>query len=141
MTHSDRITRSAELVSLNAFHDFIDQFCASIRLDETSSYAIKLAVDEAATNVIKHSYAGMNPGSIIVEMQAVPDRVVIHITDFGHPFEPGEPEAPDVQAMLEDRDSAGFGLFFIYKSMDQVSYATSADGNTLTLIKMLPTPP
>ncbi len=138
MRNRHQITRSAELKSLSIFRDFIDKACQQQRVDEQICYDLKLAVDEACTNIITHGYAGMNPGSIILSLAMAPDKVVVTITDFGHPFEPSEASAPDVEAGLEDRPMGGFGLFFIYQTMDEINYETTADGNRLTFVKQLP---
>lgn len=62
-------------------------------------------------------------------------RMVIRITDFGHPFVPSKERKPDLEAPLEDRPIGGFGLYFIYKTMDTVSYETAENGNCLKLEK------
>ena len=133
-----QITRSAELESLSVFREFIEKGCKQHeRINEQICYDLKLAADEACTNIITHGYAGMNPGSIILNFEIEPNTVVVTITDFGHPFEPSEARAPDVEAGLEDRPMGGFGLFFIYQTMDEINYETTADGNRLTFIKKL----
>ncbi len=140
MRNRHQITRSAELESLSIFRDFIDKACQQHqRVDEQICYDLKLAVDEACTNIITHGYAGMNPGSIILSLAMAPNKVVVTITDFGHPFEPSEASAPDVEAGLEDLPMGGFGLFLIYQTMDEINYETTADGNRLTFIKQLST--
>lgn len=133
-----QITRSAELESLAAFRDLIDVACARRPdVEAQTVYDLKLAVDEACTNVITHGYAGMNPGSIILSIEVGPERVELTLTDFGHPFEPSEPPAPDVEAGLDDRPMGGFGLYFIYQTMDEISYETLHDSNRLTFVKRL----
>ncbi len=137
MTTKLRLTKSAELESLAAFRDFIAEACRRQNIDDDTSYDLQLAVDEACTNIITHGYAGMNPGSIILDLEFQPTQVVMRLTDFGHPFEPYEPAAPDVHAALEDQPASGFGLFIIYGTMDSVDYTTNEDGNTLILTKRL----
>ena len=134
-----RLTKAAELTSLARFREFIGQACAARGIDAETCYDLKLAVDEASTNVITHGYAGMNPGSIILDLEFSPDQVVMRLTDFGHPFEPYEPSAPDVNAALANQPTSGFGLFFIYSTMDAVDYKTREEGNTLILTKRLKT--
>jgi len=133
-----QITRAAELESLAAFRDLIDAGCRQhAGIDERVRYDLKLAVDEACTNVISHGYAGMNPGSIIFSVELDERQAVMTITDFGHPFEPSEAPMPDAEAALADRPTGGFGLYFIYQTMDEVKYETTEDGNRLTLVKRL----
>jgi anti-sigma regulatory factor (Ser/Thr protein kinase) len=65
--------------------------------------------------------------------------VALSLTDFGRPFEPSEPEAPDVVAQLAQGTASGFGLYFIYQAMDEIDYETSEAGNVLTFVKRLET--
>jgi serine/threonine-protein kinase RsbW len=140
LRNQHQITRSAELESLSILREFIEQACKQHkRIDDHICYDLKLAVDEACTNIITHGYAGMNPGSIILSLEMAPNKVVVTITDFGHPFEPSEASAPDVEGGLEDLPIGGFGLFFIYQTMDEINYETTEDGNHLTFIKQLST--
>ncbi len=140
MKNQHQMTRSAEMESLSVFRDFIEKACKQHQsVGDQICYDLKLAVDEACTNIITHGYAGMNPGSIILSLEMEPNKAVVTITDFGHPFEPSEASAPDVEAGLEDRPIGGFGLFFIYQTMDEINYETTEDGNRLTFIKQLST--
>jgi len=136
-----QITRAAELESLQAFRDFIAAACRDhAGVDSQALYDLQLACDEACTNVITHGYAGMNPGSIIVQLELEPRRAVMRITDFGHAFEPSETPMPDPGAALEGRPTGGFGLYFIYQTMDDVDYVIDDDGNQLVLVKRLRQP-
>ena len=77
----------------------------------------------------------MNPGSIILALEVSARLVNVTLTDFGHPFEPSEPDKPDVQAGLEDQIKGGFGLY--YQTMDRVDYETTEAGNRLKFVKIL----
>lgn len=131
------VTRAAELDALGVFRDFIAKHCERLGIAPQVAFELQLACDEAATNVIKHGYAGMNPGSIMLELRPQPNQVTMILSDFGHPFEPVETQAPDVDAMLHDQPTTGFGLYFIYATMDEVSYTTDEQGNHLLLVKKL----
>jgi serine/threonine-protein kinase RsbW len=132
-------TLAAELQSLPAFRDLIEAVCQEHpAIDPHTCYDLKLAVEEACSNVITHGYAGMNPGSLMVTLCLSDTQVEVTITDFGHPFEPYEPEAPDLELSLSEGLTGGFGLFLIYQTMDEVGYQTGEDGNHLTFVKRLP---
>ena len=131
------ITRAAELDALPRFRAFIADSCARLGLPSEVGFELQLACDEAATNVIKHGYAGMNPGSLMVELRPQPRKITMIESDFGHPFEPIETDAPDVNALLEDQPTTGFGLYFIYRTMNDVSYYSDEQGNHLVLTKNL----
>ena len=138
MPENHRITRAAYLESLKDFREFIKEHCSGYPGVNTQVlYDIQLAVDEACTNIITHGYAGMDPGSIIMDLAMEPDKVTIHLTDFGHSFEPGNVPPPKVDTPIEERELGGFGLFFIQQSMDQMDYQVTEDGNTMILTKFL----
>lgn len=133
MGNRRQITLAAEVESLVLFRRFIDEGCQEAGVDDTICYDIKLAVDEACTNIIQHGYAGMEPGSIVLSLQYGARQVVVRLTDFGRPFEPSEP--PESGA-----GTHGFGLLFIYRSMDSVSYEAAGGCNTMTMVKRLDAP-
>lgn len=138
MTNTHRITRAAYLESLNDFREFLKKHCAGIPgVTDEVLYDMQLAVDEACTNIITHGYAGMDPGSIILDLEMDPDKLTISLTDFGHSFEPGNAPMPDVEAPIEERELGGFGLFFIQQSVDQMDYRVTEDGNTMILTKYI----
>jgi serine/threonine-protein kinase RsbW len=137
MTGRFQITRAAELESLHVFRGFITECCARYDIPSDTVLDLKLAVDEACTNIITHGYKGMDPGSIILSFRIEPDRILVQITDFGHVFEPVEAPKPDVEAALEDRELGGLGLYLIYQTMDNIDYQSSEDGNTLTFTKLI----
>jgi serine/threonine-protein kinase RsbW len=131
-----QIALPAETESLLSIRRFVEDACAQAGLDDSTSYDIKLAVDEACMNIVEHGYAGMDPGSILVSLQYGGQKLVVRITDFGHPFEPSEPPVPDLEEKLAG-EAGGFGLYFIYRSVDSVNYQATQSGNTLTLVKDL----
>lgn len=141
MISTHRMTRAAYLESLEDFRGFIKEHCAVVlRVTDEILYDIQLAVDEACTNIISHGYAGMDPGSIILDLDIDTDRITISLTDFGHAFEPSSTPMPDVDAPIEERELGGFGLFFIQQSMDEIDYQVTEDGNKMILTKFLRKP-
>lgn len=141
MPSTHRITRAAYLESLSEFREFIKEHCARLPgVDDEILYDIQLAVDEACTNIISHGYAGLDPGSIILDLEINADKIIITLTDFGHSFEPSSTSVPDVNAPIEERELGGFGLFFIQQSMDDMYYQVTEDGNKMTLTKYLSKP-
>ena len=136
-----RITRAADLESLEEFRRFIREQCTGVPgVTEEILYDLQLAVDEACTNIISHGYAAMDPGSIILDLEIDPDKILVVLTDFGRGFEPGSAPAPDVDAPIEERELGGFGLFFILQSVDGMDYQVTEDGNKMILTKTLSKP-
>jgi len=137
LTDKYQITCAAELESLAAFRRLIDRACQQQRISQSVCYDLKLAVDEACANIITYGYAGMSPGSVTLELTFDPQKALVTLTDFGYPFEPYEPPTPDPAADLDDLPPGAFGLFFIYRTMDEIDYETAEDGNHLRFVKWL----
>ncbi len=141
MISTHRMTRAAYLESLEVFRGFIKERCTAVHgVTDEILYDIQLAVDEACTNIISHGFAGMDPGSIILDLNIDSDRITISLTDFGHAFEPSSTPIPDVDAPIEERELGGFGLFFIQQSVDEMNYRVTEDGNKMILTKFLRKP-
>jgi len=96
---------------------------------------LALAIDEAACNVILHTYGGQ-PGSMLsVEIVDHADRLEFILEDAG----------PKVNAelirprALDDVRPGGLGTLFIQTYVDTSCYDTSyCEGNRLKLVKFLP---
>jgi len=137
MSQRYQITRAAELESLAVFRKFIADSCGKHNIAENIVFDLKLAVDEACTNIIEHGYKDMDPGSIILSFRIESERILVQITDFGHVFEPDSAPKPDIAAPLEERELGGMGLYLIYKTMDNIDYQSTEEGNTLTFTKFI----
>ena len=115
---------------------FVIQAAEEAGLDDSALYAVELAVDEAATNIIEHAYQGEDRGDICCSIEVNPEAVRIILQDWGNPFNPLEVPEPSIGAPLEMVKPSGLGLYFIRKLMDEVLFDFSSDkGNTITLIK------
>jgi serine/threonine-protein kinase RsbW len=138
MASTQRITRAAQLESLQDFRVFLKQHCTGVAgINDETLYDVQLAIDEACTNIISHGYRDIDPGSIILDLELAPGKLTVCLTDFGHSFEPSTTPMPDVDAPIEERELGGFGLFFIQQSMDAMDYQVTEDGNKMSLTKYL----
>lgn len=100
-------------------------------VDEDCSFAVQLALSEALTNVVRHSYQGAPDHSVPVELSIDAREVRVAICDGGQPFEPRAYEPPD----LGEGQEGGYGLYLIAEVMDEVIRVPADDGTLITLIK------
>ena len=122
--------------SLPAIGDFVIESAQAAGLDDSAVYAVQLAVDEAATNVIEHAYRGMEPGDLECGCEILPNGIKIILSDHGRPFDPDQVPEPETNAPLEDVKPRGLGLFFMRKMMDEMRFEFSeSNGNRLIMIK------
>ncbi len=102
---------------------------------------IGLALDEACTNVIRHSYLEGENGTIVVEYSLARDKIIIKIIDKGskgQKFNPDSLSAVDKEEYLSTLSRGGLGVHIIKKIMDEVEYTVSpGKHNCLKMVKYI----
>lgn len=112
----------------------IESFTSNLQFDESDIHNIKLSVDEAVVNIIKHSYAG-NPGYITGEMSFSDNTLRIVLIHTGIAFDLSKYSEPDIKRYIKERKKGGFGIYLMKNLMDNILY-TSKDGiHKIILIK------
>jgi anti-sigma regulatory factor (Ser/Thr protein kinase) len=100
------------------------------------SYAVVLALEEVATNVVRHGGGEEGTSEIEIEVVSTDTEARVEVRDRGKPFDPfhDAPE-PDVDAALEDRKIGGLGVHFVRVLMDEASYRREGGRNHVTMVK------
>ena len=124
-----------ELEQLTRLYAFLDQQAGAYELEELQSMQIKLALEEAVTNVILYAYPDKKGQDIRIDMSYEHKRLTIVITDTGISFNPLERQEPDLTLSLEERPIGGLGIYLVKQLMTEVSYSRSAGKNILTMTK------
>ncbi len=120
---------------LKLIRSIILQSAMVMRFSEKICKDITLAVDEAVSNIIKHSYNCTEDKEIVIEIVMADNRIEFNIRDFGRKVDPETIKSRE----LDDVKPGGLGVFFIKKIMDEVVYdISSKDGTLLKMIKYLP---
>jgi serine/threonine-protein kinase RsbW len=129
-------TFPGRFTSLEKISEFVTQAAQACGLNDADIYAVELAVDEAATNIIEHAYGGEGQGTIECGCEILKDGLCVVLRDQGRPFNPNGVPTPKLSASLEDIKPRGLGIFFMRKMMDEVRYDfIPGSGNVLTMIK------
>ncbi len=102
---------------------------------EKSIYAVQLAADEAASNIIEHALAGLPNATFEMICEFSEGSLVVTFIDQGKSFDFTKVKKPDVKADLSERQIGGLGVFLMHKLMDEVKYRSSGSENILTLKK------
>ena len=128
--------------NLKVIRDFIEESCRGAGVASTDTHDLKVAVDEACSNVVEHGYKGRRgPLPIGVRFEADETKVSVAVTDRGSPFDPALAPEPDLEAHWKDRRIGGLGWHLIRRLVDEVRYeSTEEAGNRLTLIKRRSSP-
>ncbi len=119
---------------LALIRDVTVRFCSMHGVPDAVTGDLRLAVDEACSNVIKHAYRGDTSRRIVVKY-AMMERVLrIIIEDAGERVRPERMQGRD----LDDIRPGGLGLHFIRRVFDTVAYDPKRKkGNRLLLSKQL----
>jgi serine/threonine-protein kinase RsbW len=124
---------TADLGDLARIRDYVSGRLAMLGVAEEAHDDVRLAVDEAVTNILVHGYGGS--GSISLELAVDGQDLVVRLEDEAPGFDPaGVPEADPGPPGLR-QSPGGLGLFLIHRVMDEVSQRIVATGNELTLRK------
>ena len=130
-----KLTFPARFEYLDEIRSYVAEQARAAGFSDKAVYAIQLAADEAASNIIEHAYAGVADASFDMTCEYSASRLVITFTDRGKSFDISKVGKPDVKADLSDRKIGGLGIFLMHKLMDGVHYESREAGNTLILTK------
>ena len=104
-----RLTLPAQPENIPVIRHVLGAFAEALRLPPDLVEDIRLAVTEAASNVVRHAYAGEEPGPIDVVVRPTGDRLDVIVADRGRGMGP----SPDV-------DGPGLGLPLIAALADSI---------------------
>lgn len=109
------------------------QQCYSELAEGKEAHDLRLATQEACTNIIEHSVRENPSARIHFVMEDLCGGLSVQIQDQGPPFDPTNPLANPPSP--HDLAEGGYGLFLINTLVDEIHYETYNDWNTLTLVK------
>ena len=100
----------------------------------SESRKIALAVDEAITNVIKHSYKNSSDAEIKLSFFCSNEGIKIKIEFSGIPPQLSD-SMVNIEQMIKAKKKGGLGVALIRRIMDSVEYKTIENTNYLEMIK------
>jgi serine/threonine-protein kinase RsbW len=104
--------------------------------DADTAFRLALAVDEACTNIIKHSYGGNPSRTFDIEIATNGDNFIVVLTDHGKHFDPRSLPKLDMKRYFEQMRSGGLGVHIMHMVMDDVNYDVTANhANRLRMVK------
>jgi serine/threonine-protein kinase RsbW len=127
LTLKNRTSEVARLV------EAVETFGNEAGLPSDLTYRLTLALDEIASNVIRHGYSDKNDHLFEIRLSVDEGIVTAVIEDDGHPYDPRESPAPDLSLPIEDRGPGGLGMFLVRETMDSIEYERKNGHNILTV--------
>ncbi len=102
-----------------------------LNFDEEKVYMIKLAIAEALTNIIEHSYKAEKDETIEININIDEKSIAFEITDYGT-----KQEISNIKSRnLQDYQEGGLGVHIIQSVMDEVKYIHIESGTKLIMRK------
>lgn len=119
---------------INEVRNFIADICRQLGLKRNEIYKIKAAVDEALTNIIKHSYKSIK-GSINIRLDSNDTKITIYMKDSGKTFKVKKAKRRTPDEIIKIQKEGGLGLSIIEHLMDEVRYVRKQKYNQLIMVK------
>jgi len=117
--------------------DFVASHAENIGLNQKMISEIRLAVDEAYTNIIKHAYSNNSTEKVNIEIGSDDDQLWISLIDSVKSFDPRSYREPDLMKRIKEKKRGGMGVYLIRKVMDQVQYNRKGESNEIRMVKNL----
>ena len=133
-THTLTIPSSTRF--LEEVREFVTSHGVQANFSEGAVEQMKMAVDEACTNVIEHSYEGKSGQPIDIAIHVHPEKLVVVIRDKGREFDRKAYKEPDLVQYAKSKKSGGFGVHIMRKLMDSVEYRHQGGFNECLMTKM-----
>jgi len=117
---------------ISRLRNIVGEVCEKMNFHYQQSMDLKLAVNEATANIIKHAYEGQTNKAIFIYFYIFPDRLEVAIRDYGKKVSPEQIKSRD----LDDVKDHGLGVFLMENLVDEVAYDFSPSvGTELKFIK------
>jgi len=114
--------------------EFVNRVGRKYGLAEKLIKTLKLAIDEAATNIIQHGYRDQQ-SHITIQAFVKRKSITIVLIDQGPFFDPNWAEEPDLLNSAETGERPHLGIFLLRKLIDKIEYSKTDAGNELRLTK------
>jgi serine/threonine-protein kinase RsbW len=131
-----KVTFASDLAEARRVQDEIEEALHSVEYGDRDVFCIKLALEEALVNAVKHGNQMDPEKSVHVAYTISPERFEIIIRDEGPGFNPAEVPDPTAPENLER--PCGRGLLLMRNFMTTVEYV--GNGNCMTMSKLRSAP-
>jgi anti-sigma regulatory factor (Ser/Thr protein kinase) len=125
----------ANAESLKPIRDALERALGHAGLPDQARQRLKLVVDEAAANVIRHAYGNRGEGEMEITVEITRGWLRIALRDRAPPVDPSRIQPRDLSVCRP----GGLGINFIDETMDRwrITPLKRGRGNRLTMFKRL----
>jgi serine/threonine-protein kinase RsbW len=113
--------------------DEIERVLVAHQFDEREIFSIKLALEEAIVNAMKHGNQYDRSKRVFIETHITHDRFFVKIMDEGPGFDPGD--VPDPMAVENLERPCGRGLLLMRHYMSEVVFIPPGNGVAMSKLR------
>jgi anti-sigma regulatory factor (Ser/Thr protein kinase) len=126
-----------DIGALNEIFDFVDSGSSRLNLDTGVQFAIRLALEELFTNIIKYSPSTTN-SDIGISLERKANRLILQVTDYGvAAFDIRNVKDADTNKPLDERKAGGLGLHLVKRMVDTIDYEYADGKSKIIMTKYL----
>ena len=123
----------ADLGLLSQIREYAIETATSLGVTPGTFLDLRLAIDEAITNILTHGYGG--PGEIELDLSVANSDLIVRLRDKAPTFDPALAPTVDLSTPDQRDNPGGFGVFLMKSAMDEIVHRKIENGNELTMIK------
>lgn len=135
--NTHRLSVNASTEHLAEVRDFVAEYAFECGFTDKQVQDIRLAVDEAYTNIIKHAYKFDSTRKVDIELGVEGENFYVSLFDEGISFDINSYKKPDLSEKLKQKKRGGFGVYLIKQLMDNVEYHTEGSQNEIKMVKKI----
>lgn len=125
------------MTELDALAAGLGTFCLSAGMNPGEVAEIRLAVEEAVSNTIRHGYSDGQPHEILVRAAVESGCLKLEIEDDAKAFDPLAVPMPDLTLPAEEKPIGGLGLLLVRTIADSVDYKREGSRNVLRIARWI----
>lgn len=138
LENNAKISISSSTKNLMKVRNFIETNAKKYLTDSNTINQIILSVDEACTNIIKHTYKFDENHIIEIENLISKNQFIVKISYNGDEFDPNKRSIPDMKEYFAKYKVGGLGIPLMKKFMDKIDYLHTINNfNELTMVKYI----
>lgn len=120
---------------LEDVRQFVSTHAVAADFSDSVVEELKIAVDEACTNVIEHAYQGEGEHAVDIAIIITQDKLTVRIRDSGRAFDQSDYSEPNLIEYAKSRKAGGLGVHLMRRLVDRVEFRTRGDVNECCLVK------
>ena len=136
-----KISVPSDTANLAMIRDFVERAARRSPIQSTDLDKLKLAVDEACSNVIEHAYGKDTTKELTIRVAFDAAQIEVEVIDTGHSYDPTGHTPKTLEELAAHRHDGGMGIRLMRIATDELSWSLDESGhNRLRLVKHLVPP-